>query len=71
MASVGARQGDRESANLNYWAYWVGEIPDTQLDDAFMGTCQPGSWHGRKLLHHIADRLDPALGYVDLYAYAL
>ncbi len=60
-----------EAANLNYWAYWIGEIPDVQLDDAFMGATRPGTWHGRRLLHHVADRLDPAFGYLDLYVHTL
>ncbi|MFC1421322.1 transcriptional regulator [Streptacidiphilus cavernicola] len=60
-----------EAANLNYWAYWVGEIPDIQLDDTFMGTRSPDSWHGRRLLHHVTGRLDPKFGYLDLYVHTL
>ncbi len=25
-----------EQANINYWAYWVGEIDGIQVDDEFM-----------------------------------
>ncbi|MFC1434372.1 helix-turn-helix domain-containing protein [Streptacidiphilus sp. N1-3] len=60
-----------EVANLNYWAYWTGEIPGVELDDTFMGIRRPDSWHGRRLLHHVADRLDPAYGYLDLYVHTL
>ncbi len=60
-----------EAANLNYWAYWIGEISGVELDDTFMGTRRPDSWHGRRLLHHVADRLDPAFGYLDLYVHTL
>jgi len=60
-----------ETANLNYWAYWVGELPDIQLDDTFMGTCSPASWHGGRLLRHVTDRLDPTFGYLDLYVHTL
>lgn len=60
-----------EAANLNYWAYWIGEIPDAELDDAFMGTRRPDSWHGRRLLQHVADRLDPTFGYLELYIHTL
>ncbi|MGH2855609.1 MAG: helix-turn-helix domain-containing protein [Solirubrobacteraceae bacterium] len=30
-----------EQANLNYWAYWVGEIGDVEVDDEFMGRVDP------------------------------
>lgn len=60
-----------EAANLNYWAYWIGEIPDVELDDTFMGSRRPDTWHGRRLLRHVADRLDPAFGYLDLYVHTL
>ena len=54
-----------ERAALNYSAYWVGEMPYRQRDDAFM----PGSlsdWHGSVLLRHLVERLDARLPLVDL-----
>jgi hypothetical protein len=54
-----------QTANLNYWAYWVGEQHTTERDDSFM-PADLGSWRGDRLLHHLVDRLDGELGYVDL-----
>jgi transcriptional regulator with XRE-family HTH domain len=39
-----------EQANLNYWAYWVGEIDGVQVDDEFMGRVDPQGWSGVRLL---------------------
>ncbi|MBS2966587.1 hypothetical protein KGA66_26350 [Actinocrinis puniceicyclus] len=52
-------------ANLNYWAYWVGETAAAECDDSFMPGGL-GAWRGDRLLRHLVDRLDGALGYVDL-----
>lgn len=52
-------------ANLNYWAYWVGENSAVERDDSFMPSGL-GGWRGDRLLRHLVDRLDDALGYVDL-----
>ncbi|MEV0897923.1 helix-turn-helix transcriptional regulator [Actinoplanes sp. NPDC049802] len=49
-----------EVANLNYWAYWIGELSDEQTDDAFMLSADTRSWTGVKLLHHLLERLGPA-----------
>ncbi|MGH8909189.1 MAG: helix-turn-helix domain-containing protein, partial [Egibacteraceae bacterium] len=32
----GLTNEQQEAANLNYWAYWVGEIPHLEPDDGFM-----------------------------------
>jgi hypothetical protein len=49
-----ARATDQqEQANLNYWAYWVGEIDTIQVDDTFMTRCDPQSWTGVRLLQHL------------------
>jgi hypothetical protein len=53
-------------ANLNYWAYWVGESDTLERDDSFMPNGL-GPWRGERLLRHLVDRLDGEYGYVDLY----
>jgi transcriptional regulator with XRE-family HTH domain len=56
----------QERANLNYWAYWVGEIDSVQVDDAFMGRIDPRSWAGARLLGHLLQRLHPCSGHTEL-----
>lgn len=53
-----ADQSD-EAANLNYWAYWIGELSDKQIDDSFMFDADIHSWTGTRLLRHLLERLDP------------
>lgn len=48
-----------EVANLNYWAYWIGELSDEQADDTFMARADTRSWTGDRLLHHLTERLTP------------
>jgi DNA-binding XRE family transcriptional regulator len=59
-----------ESAALNYWAYWVGEIPTTQRGDHFMVE-NSYRWAGNKLFRHIVRRLDGAHCFRDLYVHTL
>jgi len=47
----------QEQANLNYWAYWVGEIDTVQVDDTFMSQYDPQSWSGVRLLKHLLELL--------------
>lgn len=47
-----------ETANLNYWAYWVGETRTIERDDSFM-TAGLGRWRGLTLLDHLTTRLGP------------
>lgn len=57
------------SANLAYWAYWVGEVPQPWSSDADMLTdTQP--WSGELLLSSLLDGLENA-PYRDLCADAL
>lgn len=86
LAASMTRQGDRvllldfithgladersQIANLNYWAYWVGEGTGIQRDDTFMPEAL-GPWHGDVLLRHLIERLDERLGYVDLNIHTL
>lgn len=55
-----------EQANLNYWAYWVGEIDGVQVDDEFMGRIDPRGWSGVRLLGHLLERLHPGSGQAEL-----
>ncbi|MFC5003752.1 hypothetical protein ACFPIJ_38755 [Dactylosporangium cerinum] len=45
-------------ANLNYWAYWLGELSDEQTSDAFMLDADTQSWTGVRLLQHLVRRLE-------------
>jgi hypothetical protein len=57
-------------ANLNYWAYWVGEMPLVEPDDSFMPG-RLGPWRGDQMLRHLASRLDAPDGVADLGVHTL
>ena len=56
--------------NLNYWAYWVGEISVLERDDSFMPV-RLGPWHGNRMMRHLVGRLDAVEGVADLGIYSL
>jgi DNA-binding XRE family transcriptional regulator len=53
-------------ANLNYWAYWIGELSDEQSNDLFMLTADSRAWTGHRMLDHLLQRLDPASPHLPL-----
>jgi hypothetical protein len=57
-------------ANLNYWAYWVGEVPTVERDDSFM-PAGLGPWRGDHVIRHLASRLDAEEGVADLGVHTL
>ncbi|MBO3753053.1 helix-turn-helix domain-containing protein [Streptosporangiaceae bacterium NEAU-GS5] len=58
-----------ETANLNYWAYWLGELAEPQLMDTFM--IEPQSWQGSRLLNHLISKLYATNPNVDVVAHTL
>jgi DNA-binding XRE family transcriptional regulator len=48
-----------EVANLNYWAYWIGELSDMQVHDDFMLDPDTRSWAGVRLMQHLVRRMQP------------
>jgi DNA-binding transcriptional regulator YiaG len=58
-----------EDADLNYWAYWLDEVPDEwRSDDAMAGGLLP--WAGGRLLGRFCDRLTAEEPLIDLYAHS-
>jgi transcriptional regulator with XRE-family HTH domain len=60
-----------ERANLNYWAFWVGDFSEQQTKDAFIGTVPLSAWHGDRLIRHLLDRLYGNIGFLELNIHTL
>lgn len=60
-----------ETANLNYWAYWLGGVRLPQANDGFMRERGPASWDPVTLLRGLTYGMHDAPGYVDLYVHTL
>lgn len=60
-----------ERANLNYWAFWVGDFAEQQTSDAFMGTTPLSAWHGNRLMRHLLERLYGNIGFLELNIHTL
>ncbi|HCA85226.1 MAG TPA: transcriptional regulator [Streptomyces sp.] len=67
----GLAEDSGESANLNYWAYWLGLDRIPRVDDRFMADPATGQWDALALLRSLADRLAPGLGCVDLNVHSV
>ncbi len=66
----GLRSDDGVTANLNYWAYWVGEFPSLWSADSAMTQVDTDSWTGAKLLETLLHGVIHA-PYRDLCAHTL
>ncbi len=83
LARVGDREGLQhfirtrladdtcELANLNYWAYWMGEVSEPQVSDMFMVELSPDDWRGTHLGRHLTSKLDAANPFVDVVVHTL
>lgn len=60
-----------EMANLNYWAYWLGEVSDPQGTDMFMVELKSDAWRGTLVLRHLTSKLDAFNPYVDVVIHTL
>lgn len=59
-----------EAANLNYWAYWIGEIRGARHGDDFMAGGL-SNWGGMALLERLHDQLLATEPTVELYVHSV
>jgi transcriptional regulator with XRE-family HTH domain len=57
---------DLETANLVYWAYWIGAIAEPAADDRFMAERELNLQQASVLLHHLGFALAAAQPYAEL-----
>jgi 5'-deoxynucleotidase YfbR-like HD superfamily hydrolase/transcriptional regulator with XRE-family HTH domain len=68
----GHQTDEAQFANLNYWAYWMGEISQPQHSHHFMPSGEVFStWSGTAVLTHLVRRLDDANPYVELNIHSI
>ena len=65
------RDETSEAANLNYWAFWTGELSEPQASDAFIDALPLNAWHGRRVARHLLDRLHGNIGFMELNIHSL
>jgi transcriptional regulator with XRE-family HTH domain len=58
------------AANLVYWAYWLGELPDAYSSDGDMLTGGEAIWTGHRVLAHLLNHLQDPM-HADLNAHSL
>ncbi|WP_329585492.1 XRE family transcriptional regulator [Kitasatospora sp. NBC_01250] len=62
---------DFETANLNYWAHWLGVDSHPKVSDDFMAEREHPAWDASALLRQFTIRLDRAGEYTDLYVHSI
>ena len=69
---TGHQSDQTETANLNYWAYWVGELGERQRSQSFMPRADVlQRWRGGRLLGHLVERLPGCPPDVELNIHSL
>jgi transcriptional regulator with XRE-family HTH domain len=59
-------------ANLNYWAYWAGELRERQWSQEFMVSMETfRSWTGVTLLRRLIRKLDATNSYLELNIHSI
>jgi transcriptional regulator with XRE-family HTH domain len=65
------REETAERANLTYWGFWAGDLPQHHHSDEFLTTTDLHSWHGDRLLRHLLERISPEVGFLELNIHTL